>query len=160
MHACCSFCLLVYIYADTDLWYTIVSRHIFSFIHSGTSYRGFGVKPDGKLYVELSIEPKRTYSFAVYLDFEGIDYKGNSIEGTAAANIHIYSLGMLQAAVIHTIHNLPLQLVPHLTLNFSLIVFSVIVYLSQWHHFILALSSIMPSTHFIPYAYVCTYIHT
>lgn len=105
-----------------------IRTFVFSFIHSGTSYRGFGVKPDGKLYVELSIEPKRTYSFAVYLDFEGIDYKGNSVEGTAAANVHIYSLGMLQAAVIHTIHNLPLQLVPHLTMNFSLIVFSVFVH--------------------------------
>lgn len=59
-----------------------------------TSHPGFGVRPDGKVYSLNPLEPKQFYAFGVNLDFTGVDYKGNSIEGTLIANIHINTLGM------------------------------------------------------------------
>lgn len=75
---------------------------IYILIIPGTSRRGFGVKPNGRVFVETTLEPRRTYSFSVFLTYEGLDYKGRAIEGEAAANVHVVTQGKLKAATLST----------------------------------------------------------
>jgi len=70
------------------------ANYVYSHI-PGTSRSDFGVKPNGKVFVETTLEPQRTYTFAVFLAYEGLDYKGKAIEGEAAANVHVVTQGKL-----------------------------------------------------------------
>ena len=74
----------------------VAQSHMIQFYYPGTSYVGFGVRPDGKVYAEIALQPRRTYTFAVFLAYKGVDYKGNAIEGSEAANVRISTQGKVQ----------------------------------------------------------------